>query len=557
MPLFLGIIFPRINQSCTTFFLPVEQKKMKILRKNFILYPFLFGLYPVLALIAHNAREMEFLSGSRAIIGSFLLTFFLYVIILLLIRNPEKSALLTSTIILLFYTYGHINLLARDWTIIGSSIGRHRVLLPVYLVIIILATWLILRTRRDLSASTRFINAFALILLFFPLYQVAASQIEQYRAEQIQATYSQDRNLVKISQNSIPPDVYYVILDSYPRGDFINQYLNSNNDAFLEALEERGFFVAHCSQSNYSDTRFSLASTLNMEYLDGGEDLPEVVLSGTTLDSMIRLSEVEQNFANLGYTILTFESGYKWLRWELADHQLKPAQDRDYQLSSLGLNDFERLLLDTTAVKFLLDLPVLLTPGQLVGFNQILDNPRAAHRERVMFTLEQLPQIPEIFPSPKFTYAHLIFPHPPFIVDAQGSPLQNSPANELSAYADQIIYLNKRLLDIIDSILENSNTPPIIILQGDHGPTIAYQEQGIDPAQRLGILNAYYLPPKQDQTAEKDTKAAESPYQDISPVNSFRLIFDKYFSGDYGLLEDLSILGRQSPYTKLECSYSD
>ncbi|MGW8224397.1 MAG: hypothetical protein ACWGOY_01625 [Anaerolineales bacterium] len=529
----------------------------KSLRANFILYPFLFGLYPVLALIAHNAREMEFVAGFRAIIVSIIFTFFLYVILLLLIRDPAKSALLTSILILLFYAYGHINLLARDWSIFGLTIGRHRVLLPVYFVFIIVATWLILRTKRDLSASIRFINAFALILLLFPLYQIAASQVVQYRADQIQAKNTNDKNHMIAPPNTTPPDVYYIILDSYPRGDFINQYLGSNNDAFLQELEDRDFFVAHCSQSNYSDTRFSLASTLNMEYLDGGKGLPEVALSGAVLDGMIRSNEVEQNFADLGYNIITFDSGYKWLRWELADHHLKPVQNSEYQLSSLGLNDFERLLLDTTAAKFLLDLPALLTSNRMAGINQILDNPRAAHRERVMYALEQLPQIPDNFPSPKFTYAHIIFPHPPFIVDAQGSPLQNSPANELSAYAEQIIYLNQRLLDIIDTILKKSNTPPIIILQGDHGPTIAYQEQGIDPAQRLGILNAYFLPPEPDQSGAMNIKPAESLYQDISPVNSFRLIFDAYFNGDYGLLEDLSILGRQSPYTRLDCTYSE
>jgi hypothetical protein len=312
--------------------------------------------------------------------------------------------------------------------------------------------------------------------------------------------------------------------------------------------------VAHCSQSNYSDTRFSLASTLNMKYLDDGLDIPEVVHSGAVLDGMIRSGEVQGNFADLGYTIVTFESGYKWLRWEHADHHLNPGQVRQAQLSSLGLNDFERLFLETTAAKFLFDLPLLMESNRTAGLAEILENPRNTHRERVMYGLEQLPLIPVTFPSPKFTYAHIIFPHPPFVVDAGGNLLHNSPADELAAYADQITYLDQRLLEIIDAILEQSDTPPIIIFQGDHGATIAYQEQGIDPAQRLGILNAYYLPndPSAVETAQDDP--AGSFYPGISPVNTFRLIFDTYFNGAYGLLEDLSIVGRQSPYTELICS---
>jgi hypothetical protein len=93
----------------------------------------------------------------------------------------------------------------------------------------------------------------------------------------------------------------------------------------------------------------------------------------------------------------------------------------------------------------------------------------------------------------------------------------------------------------------------VILLQGDHGATIEYKEQGIDPAQRLGILNAYYLP-SNSLEAENGEQPAELLYPGISPVNSFRLIFDSYFNGDYGLLDDRSIVGRQSPYTELICT---
>ena len=522
---------------------------MKFIRANFIAYPFLFGLYPVLALIAHNANEMDLSSGIRALLASLVFTLVIYTISLLLIRNPKKAALLTSVFLLLFYSYGHINLLARDWSLVGISIGRHRVLLPIYLALFILAGWLILRTRRELEGSTRILNAFALILLFMPLYQLAAGQVEQYRARgEVEQTVG-GHSLVRISPDQLPPDVYYIVLDGYPRGDFINHYLDASNLAFLQTLEERGFYVAHCSQSNYSDTRFSLASTLNMTYLDGGENMPQVVHSGTVLDEMIRSGEVQQNFSEMGYTIITFESGYKWLRWELSDHHLSSHPAADTQLSNFGLNDFERLLLDTTAARLLLDVPVFLESDRLAD---ILDNPRASHRERVLYSLDQLGQIPTSYLSPKFVYAQIIFPHPPFVVDENGAPLENAPADELSAYADHITYLDQQLLDIVDTLLDDAEQKPVIILQGDHGATIGYQEQGIDPALRLGILNAYYLPTGAEQD-ENVARPADMLYPGISPVNSFRLIFDTYFNADYGLLEDKSIIGRQSPYTELIC----
>jgi arylsulfatase A-like enzyme len=136
-------------------------------------------------------------------------------------------------------------------------------------------------------------------------------------------------------------------------------------------------------------------------------------------------------------------------------------------------------------------------------------------------------------------------------VDAAGNPLQNSPNDELSAYADQIAYLNSQLLNIIDSLLGKSNPDPIIIIQGDHGATIDYQGKNIDKSNRLGILNAYYLPPISTGYPTNQL------YSTITPVNTFRLIFDVYFNGQYGLIEDRSVVGRQSPFTTLDCPISE
>ena len=65
--------------------------------------------------------------------------------------------------------------------------------------------------------------------------------------------------------------------------------------------------------------------------------------------------------------------------------------------------------------------------------------------------------------------------------------------------------------------------PPIIIIQGDHGPS------HFDVPSRMAILNAYYFP---------DHEFAV--YPEITPVNSFRLLFNNYFNTDFDLLEDVS-----------------
>ncbi len=98
-------------------------------------------------------------------------------------------------------------------------------------------------------------------------------------------------------------------------------------------------------------------------------------------------------------------------------------------------------------------------------------------------------------------------------------------------YKNQLTFINNKMLEAVDTILANSKTPPIIVIQGDHGPWLQTNPN------RMKILNAYYLPGHNDRL-----------YPAITPVNTFRLIFDSYFGGKYDLLPDVSYF---SPVPKL------
>jgi hypothetical protein len=84
---------------------------------------------------------------------------------------------------------------------------------------------------------------------------------------------------------------------------------------------------------------------------------------------------------------------------------------------------------------------------------------------------------------------------------------------------------------VIDTLIESADVPPVIIVQGDHGPLPDLTE---NPAERLPILNAYYLP---------DVPMADVLYPSISPVNSFRVVLSSYFEQNLPLLEDRSYFG--------------
>jgi len=65
----------------------------------------------------------------------------------------------------------------------------------------------------------------------------------------------------------------------------------------------------------------------------------------------------------------------------------------------------------------------------------------------------------------------------------------------------------------------------VIIIQGDTGPGRVSNDE------RMAIFSALYLP---------DNHNLSLPIT-LTPVNDFRLIFDQYFDGSLGLLEDISL----------------
>jgi hypothetical protein len=137
-----------------------------------------------------------------------------------------------------------------------------------------------------------------------------------------------------------------------------------------------------------------------------------------------------------------------------------------------------------------------------------------------VYALDMLEQIPDL-PGRKFVYAHLYITHQPFVFYPDGRFHLDLLQTD-DAYRDQILFAQTRMIEIVKTILAKSEKEPIIILQGDH----SYRE-GID---RVKILNAYYLP----------DGGNENLYETITPVNTFRVIFNTYFGGQYEMLPDIS-----------------
>jgi hypothetical protein len=312
-----------------------------------------------------------------------------------------------------------------------------------------------------------------------------------------------------------PPDIYYIILDGYGRSDVLKNEYGYDNSEFLNTLQDLGFYIAECSQSNYAQTQMSLASSLNFNYIDA---LSERFVPGsddrTGLDALIHHGAVRESLEKAGYQTVAFATGFLATELRDADYFLSPGR-------SIGaLNEFEYLLLETTFARLLQDTNRF---GMQGSGSELF-------RQRTLYALDQLDELSYI-QGPKFVFVHLIVPHPPYVFGPTGGPVEPAEVGTTKTqegathYRDQVIFINSRMMEIVPKIIASSSTPPIIVIQGDHGPTVASS-----PRSRMSNLNAYFLP-----------GADASIIPTITPVNTFRVIFNEYFDQNLELLDDISL----------------
>jgi hypothetical protein len=480
--------------------------------RRYPLHLFIFASYPILTLLVSNLSEVGPAAAPRALAVSLIAATILVLIFQLVLRDLKRAALISTIILILFYSYGHVYILLKGINIDGLYLFRHRTLLPIWVGLSFFATWQILRKSIDLSAVTYILNVVGGFLLIFSLFQLTYFFL---RGRISLAEEDKNAKALDLNVGSEPPDIYYIILDGYGRSDVLmNEYAYDNSD-FLNALRDLGFYVADCSQSNYAQTQLSLSSSLNFNYID---DLTDRFMSGTDdragLDVLIKHSAVRESLEKAGYKTVAFATGFLATEFTDADYFLAPQRN-------LGnLNEFEYLLIETTIARLIQDTNNLGT--QNLGSERF--------RERTLFVLDKLDKLSYI-KEPKFVFVHLIVPHPPYVFGATGGPVapENTGTtrseNDVIRYRDQVMYISSRMLEIIPKIIANSTRPPIIVIQGDHGPTIPS-----GPQQRMRNLSVYYLP------------GVDAPlYSTITPVNTFRVIFNTHFGQNLPLLDDMSL----------------
>jgi hypothetical protein len=511
--------------------------------EKYPIHPLVFGIYPVLFLWVDNKDEIPFFAAVRSLLFSIGLAIVVYALTSIIYRNFKKAAIIASIIIILALSYGHIYNFIESQPDLIDVIGYYR-LLAILLLIVAICIVLVWKYKSSVRSVNQVMHVISFLLLVMIIGQIGWYFVSEVTAKSFLSNTEVVDTNETISNDYLDRDVYYIILDAYSREDLLKSRFDYDNSSFIAELKNLGFVIPECTQSNYDSTKFSMASSLNMNYLS---ELPTPILSTNAPKDQFELyithSLVRSKFEAMGYLTVSFRAIYPYLNIEDADFYYDFQQSADIY-NKLETENFQYLFFNTTVLRIIIEIleasPEYMFVEDASAIQvyiakilypqmKLFETRLFKQYEQNLYAFEKLEAIPDI-PGNKFVYAHLFSTHQPFVFTPTGQV--RWPVNENSeAYLDQITYTNTRMLGIIKSILNNSATPPIIILQGDHSYV---QHDG-----RNKILNAYYLP----------EGGSEQITPDFSPVNTFRLIFNTYFGGDYEILPNIAYFSQEEyPY---------
>jgi len=521
----------------------VETKK-----NSKIFHPFLIAFFPVIAIYSVNIGFIqleEFILPTLLIVGS---AFLFFLCLKYILKNGKKAALIVSLSFIIFFSFGHVYNMLNQVSIGDTDLGSNIILLPIFTILFGIGSFFIIKTKAALGNATSIVNAISVVFISVIvimvgietfgcdeclIQQTSARQVDFFSDDKIDFSPYFESHSFSISESDSLPNVYFIILDGYPRNDILEKHLNFDNSKFTNMLEQRGFHVAKNSFANYSFSGLSISSTMNMNYINFladeiGEDSRDYnPIIGKDF-GLYADNQVVKNFKLMGYKVARIGTATIYLH-EIPLADLSPCHKTVH----------------------LMDNRLLHAVGNTSMIGYFIE--RWAEEQQRQITLcdfEELPKISGYFEEPVFVWSHIMLPHFPLIFGPNGESItpgqslltMNHPEYTGSGwdiktqFVQQLQFSNKKSMEFIDKILENEKQS-IIIIQSDHGSAFGVNLQNPtddDAFQKLSNLSAIYFP---------DEKHREMLTDDRTNVNTFRLVFNSYFGSDYEMLEDRTYWG--------------
>ena len=242
---------------------------MENTKKKFSFHIFLFATFPFLLLFQENINEIHLQDIFLPIFFSIGIIFIPWIILRKFIGS-DKSALILSflIIILMLFAYVRSSLWKINWAtgeIEAHFLAQNIILIPIFIPIVILGIIFISR-KKITSKVTTTMNVVGFVILLSIISQIGIFYLEHNASVDEVKSYF-DIEIPIINENQ-KPNIYVIILDSYPGELRLNDFYNYDNSEYYQQLRERGFYLQTSTFSNYPHTEYSVPSMLNLNYLD-------------------------------------------------------------------------------------------------------------------------------------------------------------------------------------------------------------------------------------------------------------------------------------------------
>jgi hypothetical protein len=491
-----------------------------------LVYPFLFAILPVLNILTQSPGGSDL--GDSALVIAVLLASCAALYGLLIVANRGRwpkpvISLIVFLAVLAFY----------GWDLLPESVHRVGRQAPAPLVagigVVVLlgiagGVWWLARRPAALNRVSTFLTITGALLVAVSCVRIVGAEL---RAQRVLRNSELARELSQPvgnrpaagSASSGGPDIYLIVLDEYANSAVLKEVFGFDNREFEDSLRHLGFTIPQLVRSNYVHTLLSIPSLLNFSHLTRlTAELGPRATDPTLPDYLVENNRTAAFLRERGYKFLFFPS-----QWWISTARNRNADWEFHPWTGFNLfreatrSDLRRFLVRSTLLDFV-------TRG-----NHAWD---AEHVRRTLAELERVPERQE----PTLAFAHILNPHSPYVFTADCRDLNGNAAGTISSpkehpYVGQIQCLNRMVLRLVGSLIQNSPEPPIILLQGDHGSNLlryssAESASAVSPAQareRFGAFGAYYLP-RGGGRLFADT---------VTVVNVLRKVLNHYF--DAGL----------------------
>ena len=440
-----------------------------------------------------------------------------------LLKDKFKRGLTLSLFFIALFSYGHLSRF-----IIGEE--RSLYFLIPYVIVFIALIVVTVIAKKDFGKFTLILNAVSLILVVFSFSNIMYFEIFQRK----QITSPEDSYFNQLlepkeikTEAKDFPDIYYLIFDRFGSSEGLKEFYGFDNTPFDNHLQDKGFYVAAKSKTNYPYSYLSLSSSLNMEYLDYLFKQVGITSDKTIAYSLLQYPKIIRFLKSRGYKY--YHLGTWWEPTRVSKHADRNFISEEFESKDFGINEFTTKLLRTTLLHSIMA--------------KILPDRSVRGSKKILYQLKKLGEIPNL-EGPKFVFAHILLTHPPYRFDRHGNSLSLADTEgipEMDLYLDTVIFADTKIETLVDEIISKSVRPPIIVIQADEGPYAGVlKERGEEHSKRLrfrsSILNAYYLPGMDYSIL----------YPTITPVNTFRLILNHYFGTDYEHLQDRTFISKNN-----------